>query len=43
MTPKKNKKKWQNSHDSKIEFHVHKNISLTGIGQHLQVNFDAYK
>jgi hypothetical protein len=33
MTQKKKKKNWQNSHDSKIEFHVHKSISLTGIGQ----------
>jgi hypothetical protein len=43
MTHKKKKKNWQNSQDSKIEFHVHKSISLTGIGQHLQVNIDAYK
>lgn len=40
MTHKKKKKK---SREAKIEFHVHKSISLTGIGQHLQVNIDANK
>lgn len=39
MTQKKKKK----SREAKIEFHVHKSISLTGIGQHLQVNIDANK